>query len=240
MSEMLDADREAATTTEEPPGTDQGGGPVPGGDREAVLVPFVVPHDQLNKALTDASDVWAFLNLLDRAQTLANASEELPDKGYFVKNRPITGKAANVVAFFRQLAGSITANVRGEPITIEELVTESYDRASRKGFWDDVLHVDPQVGISTGEVNAKINEKLLLTISELTEAMEELRKGMSPRAVYYAHERPEKPEGFSIELADAMIRIADLAGWLGLDLTDAIRRKAAYNESRPTKHGKQF
>lgn len=46
-----------------------------------------------------------------------------------------------------------------------------------------------------------------------------------------------KPIGFAIELADAMIRIMDLAGHLGIDLTAAITEKMAYNETRPLRHG---
>ena len=36
-----------------------------------------------------------------------------------------------------------------------------------------------------------------------------------------------------VELADAVIRIADLAGALGLDLGGAIAEKLEYNRNRP-------
>ena len=49
-----------------------------------------------------------------------------------------------------------------------------------------------------------------------------------------------KPDGFIVELADAVIRIADLCGQLGLDLTQALELKMNYNASRPFKHGKNF
>ncbi len=48
-----------------------------------------------------------------------------------------------------------------------------------------------------------------------------------------------KPEGFAVELADAVIRIFDLAGALGLDLEAAMERKHEYNRGRPFMHGKQ-
>ena len=44
----------------------------------------------------------------------------------------------------------------------------------------------------------------------------------------------------SIERADAVIRIADLCGHLGIDLEAASDLKMAYNETRPFKHGKRF
>ena len=50
----------------------------------------------------------------------------------------------------------------------------------------------------------------------------------------------KKPEGVAVELADAVIRIADLCGYLGIDLDAVISEKMAYNETRPFKHGKRF
>lgn len=50
----------------------------------------------------------------------------------------------------------------------------------------------------------------------------------------------KKPEGVAVELADAVIRIADLCGHLGIDLEAAIALKMDYNETRPFKHGKRF
>lgn len=52
--------------------------------------------------------------------------------------------------------------------------------------------------------------------------------------------RSKKPEGVAVELADAVIRIADLCGHLGIDLDAVIAEKMAYNAGRPYKHGKRF
>lgn len=49
-----------------------------------------------------------------------------------------------------------------------------------------------------------------------------------------------KPEGFGVELADAVIRIADLAYLTGLDLGALILEKMTYNGTRPHKHGRKF
>ena len=46
-----------------------------------------------------------------------------------------------------------------------------------------------------------------------------------------------KPEGFNIEMADAVIRIADLMEALGLNLEAAIKLKHNYNKTRPYRHG---
>lgn len=67
---------------------------------------------------------------------------------------------------------------------------------------------------------------------------------MTPRTKRSASEdacqyRNKKPEGAAVELADAVIRIADLCGHLGIDLDAVIEEKMAYNADRPYKHGKR-
>ena len=83
---------------------------------------------------------------------------------------------------------------------------------------------------------ANIPEKLMLIVSELAEALEEYRKGIPVRDIYWT----DKPEGFAVELADAVIRIAELAEALQLPLITAIEMKQSANETRPFKHGKAF
>ena len=75
-------------------------------------------------------------------------------------------------------------------------------------------------------------EKLALIHSEISEALEDYRDGLMETTVHAG-----KPEGFSIELADAVIRIFDLCGHLGIDLGEAVELKSAYNEMRPHRHG---
>ena len=77
-------------------------------------------------------------------------------------------------------------------------------------------------------------EKLMLIVSELAEAAEELRKP----GVADEYEVNNKPEGLTVELADTIIRVCDFCGYHGLDLESAIKRKLAYNATREFKHGK--
>lgn len=46
-----------------------------------------------------------------------------------------------------------------------------------------------------------------------------------------------KPEGVPIELADVIIRVADMCGRYGIDLEAALRIKQVFNRTRPRKHG---
>ena len=68
--------------------------------------------------------------------------------------------------------------------------------------------------------------KLMLTVSEVAEAMEGHRKGLNDDKL---KDRPM----IEVELADAVIRICDLAGALGLDLGGAIAAKIDFNATRP-------
>lgn len=77
--------------------------------------------------------------------------------------------------------------------------------------------------------------KLALVMTELSEAVEEAREDRWLE--WNSVEKPDKPEGFVVELADAVIRIFHLAGLLGLDLEGAIRTKMEYNRTRPYRHG---
>lgn len=77
---------------------------------------------------------------------------------------------------------------------------------------------------------------LMLVNTELAEAMEEVRFGYPVKEVRYVT-ADRKPEGFGIELADALIRILDTAAGLGIDLAEMIRIKHNYNLTRPKRHG---
>lgn len=73
---------------------------------------------------------------------------------------------------------------------------------------------------------ALVAQKLCLTHSEISEAMEGHRKGMMDDKL------PHRAM-IEVEIADMFIRAADLAGALGLDIGGAIAEKMAYNAIRP-------
>ena len=90
-------------------------------------------------------------------------------------------------------------------------------------------------------VDEVVPTKLCLIHSEISEAMEAHRKNLMDDHL------PHRP-GIEVELADAVIRIMDLAGALDLDIGGAIAEKMAFNaeradhkpEARSTKHGKKY
>lgn len=127
-----------------------------------------------------------------------------------------------------------------EPLTVAELVQQAHGNAVNHGFWEN----PPEFGTSIALIHAELSEAL-----EEVRAGNRIRPGDPTPAVYYSGGGyiataptacAKKPEGYAIELADAVIRIADLCGYMGLDLEAAIRKKMAYNATRPYMHGKKF
>lgn len=115
-------------------------------------------------------------------------------------------------------------------MSITEMSKQAYANSVEHGFYDGAP--------------PNLSEKLMLIVSEIAEAMEEIRK---PRMTEYGPLSADewtsvegKPEGFGIELADAVIRIGDLCGHLDIDLEGLIKLKMEYNASRPYKHNKAF
>ena len=108
-----------------------------------------------------------------------------------------------------------------------ELIAESHARSRRKGFYEN------------GERN--IPEMLCLIHSEVSEALEDFRDGkMLTEFSGISSGTMSKPEGFPTELADIIIRVCDLAGYLDIDLEKEIKLKSNYNETRPYKHGRKI
>lgn len=98
------------------------------------------------------------------------------------------------------------------------------------------------IDINTGApLDRNKGELLMLIVSELAEGMEGARKNLMDDKL------PHRPM-LEVELADAVIRICDMAGGLGLDLGGAIFEKLEYNknredhkiENRLTENGKKF
>ncbi|UGQ45100.1 nucleoside triphosphate pyrophosphohydrolase family protein [Massilia endophytica] len=70
-----------------------------------------------------------------------------------------------------------------------------------------------------------VGETLMLIVSEVAEGMEGHRKGLKD-------DKLPARDMLEVELADAVIRIFDLAGALGYDVGAAIAEKIAYNLQR--------
>lgn len=110
--------------------------------------------------------------------------------------------------------------------SLNKLCKELHKAADDKGWY-------PEEGRNIGELISLIH-------SELSEALEEARN--NKYKTYYIKDSKgnKKPEGFAIEIADALIRIFDMCGYLNIDIEKALEEKIAYNTTREHRHGGKY
>lgn len=118
---------------------------------------------------------------------------------------------------------------------INELVEKAHKNAVEKGFWEHHQAVSEDIemfentdfeNLAKQDYTNSISTMLMLIVSELSEALEALRKN--------------NKDNFREELADVAIRLGDLCGGLDIDLEKEIIVKMNKNAKRPYKHGKEF
>lgn len=97
--------------------------------------------------------------------------------------------------------------------------------AESAGWWKDLETGEDVRSWSKKHLDNWVSAKLMLVVTEVAEAMEGHRKGIKDDKL------PHRGM-LEVELADAIIRILDLAGGLNLDVTGAIIEKLAYNMTR--------
>jgi NTP pyrophosphatase (non-canonical NTP hydrolase) len=126
---------------------------------------------------------------------------------------------------------------------INEVAKECHQNSVDHGFYENE--------------NQNVGEKIALIHSELSEALEANRKGGGNtikvksailKGILEIQDDEEFKEAFKLnvkdtfedELADAVIRIFDLAEWKGINIERHILAKHRFNKLRPHKHGKLY
>ena len=98
--------------------------------------------------------------------------------------------------------------------------------ANGAGWWIDTDTGEDVRTWPTKFLKLWIASKLMLSVTELAEAMEGLRKDLPDDKL------PHRTM-LEVELADTVIRVFDLAGGLGFNLGEVIAEKMAFNMQRP-------
>ena len=113
---------------------------------------------------------------------------------------------------------------------IDMLAEHIADAIERNGFWDspeDPLHMIPK---KLNLIHTEVSEATDVHHKSYDDGAEDPLVGMTPM----------QEEDFVDELADAVIRILDVAGYYDLAIGDAILSKVEKNKDRPFRHGKRY
>lgn len=155
-----------------------------------------------------------------------------------------SGECAQCGALEPELDAWMVKEQEMNQMNLRDWTTTVHEVAKLKGWWQ---------GFSPERLKEFLPEKLCLIHSEVSEALELYREGLVEEGPMYAanglvskfqyaeedtkREKPWKPVGFDSELADIIIRVMDLAGFLGIDLERAVREKNEHNRTRAHRHG---
>lgn len=118
---------------------------------------------------------------------------------------------------------------------LSEIASEIHQTAVDHGWWE---------GVETAEeIHQDIGIKLLLAHSEISEAVEDWRgmESLETLNLILFRENEQgtgftKPVGFPTEIADTIIRLLDLAQFIGIDIERVILDKMEYNKTRSYRH----
>ena len=152
------------------------------------------------------------------AEHLRQHRDELQRRGTYLveENRALRAALAH------QPAAEVTdAGVAA----LRELQRTFHARAREHGWYDDA----PVVTVD------RIAARIALIHSEASEALEAVRDGLADNTAEWS--TGAKPVGVASELADVIIRVGDLAEWMGIDLGAAVSAKHRFNGTRPMRHG---
>lgn len=106
------------------------------------------------------------------------------------------------------------------PTTLAELAINIHSANKQKGWYDDEQPRHPAVFH-------------MLIVSEIAEATESVRNN----ELDFWFDENGKPQGESIEMIDALVRILDYCGYRKWDVDELMKIKLAYNKTRPSRHG---
>lgn len=116
--------------------------------------------------------------------------------------------------------------------SLNQIVSEAHEMARDKGFYEDI---DTLRGYLVGQDQPALSRiaKRDFVLGQLSKIASEVGETVQAiqRKDFYSEDVEE-------ELADVVIRVCDLAGYLEINLGRRVEKKMQLNAMRPRKHGK--
>ena len=123
---------------------------------------------------------------------------------------------------------------------INRLAKEIHRNNVSKGFYDKEKNIGEMIALIHSEASEALEADRIEKYAEMDETLWNDMNN-SPEADYFPHAFKEYcKDTFEDELADIMIRVMDLAHYIGIDLEKHIEAKMKFNSLREHKHGKKY
>lgn len=119
---------------------------------------------------------------------------------------------------------------------LNALADEIHQVNRNKGFWDQKRNVGEMLMLVTSELGEGMEALRKKKFADMIRYHEALRTGKNPQEAFEQYIK----DSFEDELADAVIRLLDMATGLHINIERHIRLKLEYNRSRERFHGKAF
>jgi NTP pyrophosphatase (non-canonical NTP hydrolase) len=132
---------------------------------------------------------------------------------------------------------------------INELAHEAFKNAYDKGFYEKPIEMGTRLMLITSEIAEALEadrkgrysniEAFEIRLQDIYASMPNRTPELEKEAFIKCFESNIK-DSFFDEIADAVIRIFDLSGYMKADLEKHIKYKMQYNSYREHKHGKNY
>lgn len=109
--------------------------------------------------------------------------------------------------------------------SVQNLVYIVHEQNKEAGWWNDLDTGESLTNKRGFPFVRNVSELLILVHSEVSEALEGYRKDLRDTHL-------PQYDSLTVELADVVIRVFDIAGGLSLNLSEAVRDKLIYNKNR--------
>ena len=116
--------------------------------------------------------------------------------------------------------------------SINEIVRDAHETALDKGFYEDIDTLYNFLDAKGQQALQRVAKRdfVLAQLSKIGSEVGEAVQAIQRNDIYSEH--------VAEEMADILIRLCDLAGYLEINLGRAVSMKMEHNKMRPRKHGK--